>query len=117
MWFLCWAALVAASDLEARVLHLETQLAQVLGELKTATQTIAELQSRIKDPAPLHTRENFSFPSPVIPPLDSSVVWSRQHNEDGSDGTHEMLSLIYNETGINAFPWSNIVPPRIKNLL
>lgn len=108
MWWLLflWVPLIAASDLESRVVSLELQLAQVLKELKAATQTIAELKSRIEDPTnPLHTRENFSNPSPIVPPLDSSVIWTRQHNEDGSAGTHEMLSLIYNETGSHAFPW------------
>lgn len=105
LWLLCVAFAAAASDLEARVLDLELQLAQVLKELRSATQTIAELKARIEDPAPLHTRENFSFPSPILPPLDSSVIWSRQHDEDGTVGTHQILSLIHNETGINAFPW------------
>jgi hypothetical protein len=111
-WLLFCVCLVAASDLEARVRKLELQLENVLIELKTATVTIADLRAKLssvppsrQDPPTLHTRETFSNATPVVPPLDSSVVWARQHNEDGTAETHEMLSLIYNETGVNSFPW------------
>ena len=37
--------------------------------------------------------------------MDSPVVWSKQHDEDGQNGTHSVLALIQNETAATAFPW------------
>jgi hypothetical protein len=108
-WLVLWLSLAAASDLEVRVRNLELQLVDVLAELKAATRTIAQLNAKLlakqDPPTPLHTREIFSKMTPVIPPLDSAVTWARQHDEDGTAETHEMLSLIFNETGVNSYPW------------
>ena len=58
--------------------------------------------------APLHRRECFNDDGPdcaVVPPLDSPVVWSKQHDEDGQHGTHSILALVQNETANKSFPW------------
>jgi hypothetical protein len=57
---------------------------------------------------PLHQVECFNdhgADCAVVPPLDSAVVWSKQHDEDGQHGTHSTLALIQNETANQSFPW------------
>ncbi len=57
------------------------------------------------DETVLHTFETFSVTQPPVPPLNSPIVWSRQHDEDGTVGTHQTLSIIQKETASHAFPW------------
>ena len=57
---------------------------------------------------PLRQRECFNdhgTACAIVPPLDSPVVWSKQHDEDGQHGTHSVLALIQNETANESFPW------------
>jgi hypothetical protein len=54
---------------------------------------------------PLTTDQNFEG-APARPPLDSSVVWSRQASADRSQGhTESLLSLIYESNQPHAFLW------------
>ena len=62
------------------------------------------------DPLP----QRFVNGKPVIPPLDTSILFARQL--DSSDGiTHEVLSLIQQEDGDNSFPWTVYAQLRTKH--
>jgi hypothetical protein len=57
---------------------------------------------------PLHGRECFNDDSkacPTIPPLDSPVVWSKEHDKNSNPDTHSILALVQNETASASFPW------------
>jgi len=111
-------ATLTLEALEFRLLLMESKVAILSEQLSDARNVISKLNLRLAgdnlsqpatrkvDPGiPLHTRETFSPRAPEVPPLDSSVTWSRQHDEDGTFQTHEMLSLIFNETANKSYAW------------
>ena len=112
VWLVLWGAAAAATEAAAaradtgdyaldRIAALERQverLTLLVTKLTTGEATTGDVQ-------PLHTREDFSTVVPPVPLLDSPIVWTRQHDEDGTFITHQTLSIIQKETGTRAFPW------------
>jgi hypothetical protein len=131
VWLVVWCVIVCPSASQASALPLRAPAAAAVSfdaatpspyTLDDAVNRIAALEQQVEllallvatltaapaandAPQPLHTRENFSAVVPPVPPLDSPVVWARQHDEDGTFMTHQTLSIIQKETATRAFPW------------
>lgn len=44
--------------------------------------------------------------NPDIPPLDTTLLFARGDNNNGTAITHEVLSLIHQENGTHSYPWT-----------
>lgn len=91
--------------LESEIKELKALINEMKGSLSLRDRKWNDASSTDDNGDLVHKFETFSDTQPPVPPLDSPIVWTRQHDEDGTIGTHQTLSIIQKETASHSFPW------------
>lgn len=79
--------------------------AALVPALAAVAATAAVKESQAQETLPDTLPRRFIVGKPDIPPLDTPILFAREGSHETGQ-THEVLSLIQDEKGSNAFPWT-----------